>query len=101
MSIYAELKGLAHKIRCQRNYVLKPNGIPFVMERNPMFKNVSEANAKSLKINIWRPKVDIYGMKIQNFKDYFQPEISASLARETIYQFDNPICNKCRRCLHR
>lgn len=99
MSIFLDLKGLAHKIRCPRHYILKPGGSPFVLERNPLFKNISEADAKRAGVTVWRNKKDAWGRPITNFDNYIQPEISASLVREKIYSPDNPICAKCHRCL--
>lgn len=86
-------------IKCPRHYILKPGGIPFVMERSPRLKNISVANAKALGIKLWRRKRDANGNWIQNFKDYHQPDISAAEARLRIYNKMNPICNKCRRCV--
>ena len=86
-------------IKCARHYICKPGGIPFVMERNPRLKNISEANAKIFKINLWRKKRDRFGNPIQNFKDMIQPDISAAEARLRIYDKTNPICNGCRRCV--
>lgn len=87
------------KIKCPRHYVLKPGGIPFIMERKPALKNISLGNARALGIHLWRPKRDHLGNKIQNFKDYLQPDIMAAEARIRIYDKFNPICNKCRRCI--
>jgi len=86
-------------IKCPRHYILKPGGVPFLMERNPKLKNISVANAKSLGIILWRRKRDKFGRWIQNFKDYHQPDISAAEARLRIYDKNNPICAGCRRCV--
>lgn len=100
---FRELKtgGLLHrKIKCPRHYILKRGGIPFVMERKPSLKNISEANAKSLGINLWRRKKDPKtGQYIQNFADYHQPVISAAECRLRIYEATNYICSKCRLCV--
>lgn len=90
---------LHRKIKCPRHYVLKPGGIPFVMERNPRLKNISEANAKALGLMIWRRKRDADGNWIQNFKDYLQPPISAAEVKLRIYDPNNFICNQCKRCV--
>lgn len=87
------------KIKCPRHYILKPGGIPFVMERNPRLKNISLANAKSLGIHVWRRKRDKNGNWVQNFADYHQPDITAAEARARIYVATNPICNGCRKCV--
>jgi hypothetical protein len=87
------------KIRCPRHYMLRPGGTPFVMERIPSLKNIKEGDARRLGITLWRPKKDRFGEKIQNFKDYLQPEVSASEIRERIYSSTHPICATCRRCV--
>ena len=100
-----EIRGIGHGIRCPRHYMLKPGANPFVMVPNPLMKNVSQANCNALSrvfktpIRKWIKAKDKYGRPIQNFNSYIQPVISAALAREKIYQSDNPICLTCRRCL--
>lgn len=98
--------GYIRKIKCPRHYLLKPGGTAFVMERIPALKNIKEADAVALnkanpsfKLRLWQPKKDRFGNKILNQKDYYQPDISAAMAKEQIYQPLNPICNKCRRCV--
>lgn len=86
-------------IKCPRHYILKPGGIPFEMERIPALKNISEGNARVLKLKLWRRKRNRFGQWIQNFKDYFQPNISAAECRLRIYNSTNSICAKCRRCI--
>lgn len=86
-------------IRCPRHYLLRPGGQPFVMERIPALKNIKEADAKIFGLNLWRKKKDARGNYIQNFKDYYQPEISAGFAKEQIYLPFDPICMKCKRCV--
>ena len=46
MSIANEVRGFGHKIRCPRHYLLKPGGQPFILERNPLFKNIKEKDSK-------------------------------------------------------
>lgn len=84
-------------IDCPRHYVLKPGGTPFVMERIPALKNISEANGKAMGVQLWRRKRDANGQWIQNFADYLQPPISAAEARLRIYNKENDICNRCRK----
>lgn len=86
------------KIRCPRHYLLKPGHSGFVMERIPRLRFLKEADAKIFGVRIWQKKKDRFGRPIQNFGDYYQPEVSASFARETIYQPQHPICAQCRRC---
>lgn len=87
------------KIKCPRHYVLKPGGIPFIMERIPSLKNIKPADAKIFKLNLWRKKKDSKGQYIQNFKDYIQPEILATEARLRIFQPHSHICSKCKKCV--
>ena len=94
------------KIKCPRHYILKPNGVPYVMERIPSLRNIKEADAIALskntgmyRVKLWRPKKDRFGNKIQNFKDYYQPEVSATEMKMKVFNPLDPICNKCRRCI--
>ena len=97
---YASVAGYVRKIRCPRHYILKPGGTPFVMEPDPRWhKKVSEKTAKEVGFSTLRRKRDKYGRWIQNFKDYWQPEISPNLAREKWLDIRNPICQQCKRCI--
>lgn len=89
----------ARKIKCPQHFILKPNGIPYVMERIPSLKNISEANARALKLQLWRPKKDKWGRKILNEPDYFQPEVSAAEMKMRLWNPTNPICQQCKRCV--
>lgn len=89
------------KVKCARHYVLKPGGQPFVMERIEALKNINEFDARRLGVKLWKKKKDKFGNNIQNFKDYYQPELPAALARETIYDPLNAMCNQCRRCVNK
>ena len=99
---YREIKygGLLHrKIKCPRNYVLKPGGQPFVMEPIQALKNINKIDAKRIGLHLFKRKLDRYGNPVQNFKDYFQPVISAAEARLRIYNANHPDCIKCKRCV--
>ena len=87
------------RVRCPRHYLLKPGAEPFVMERIPSLKNIKEADAKIFGLKLWRRKKDKNGVPIQNFKSYFQPEVSAGWLKQNIYLKDNPICLQCKRCV--
>jgi hypothetical protein len=89
----------ARKIKCPMHYILKPGGIPYVMERIPSLKNISEANAKALKLQLWRPKKDRFGRKILNEKDYIQPEVSASEMKMRLWNPTHPMCQRCKACV--
>lgn len=70
------------------------------MERIPSLKNIKESDAKIFGVKLWKRKRDPRtGQFIQNFKDYIQPDVSASFARESIFNPLDPICNKCKRCV--
>ena len=90
-----------NKIRCPRHYVLKPGHQPYVMEVDPLLKNVSNDAAKTFKVNRMRPKRDRHGNKVVDYRNFFQPEIFAVDAIERIYDPLNPICKyQCKgRCL--
>ena len=97
---YSSVFQYIRKIRCPRHYVLKPGGVPFVMEPDPRWrKKISEKSAKEFGFSIYRRKKDKYGQWIQNFKDYWQPEINPNLAREKWFDMQNPICQRCKRCV--
>jgi hypothetical protein len=98
ISLDTNLATYRQMVKCPVHYVLKPGGYPFEMEINPLLKNISPANAKAIGVQLYRRKKDKYGRYIPNWKDYYQPEVYASFARENIYRKDNPICLKCRRC---
>jgi hypothetical protein len=88
------------RIKCPRHYALKPGGTPFVMEMDPRWKGkVSEYSAKQFGFSIYRRKKNKYGQWIQNFKDYWQPEITPHLAKEKWFDIRNPICQKCKLCI--
>ena len=91
------------KVKCARHYVLKPGCEPFVLERIPALKAFREndPDIKRMKVKLWRPKKDRFGNKIQDFRSYYQPELPAELARETIYDPLNPICNQCKKCANK
>lgn len=88
------------KIKCPRHYLLKPGGIPFVMERIPSLKNIKESDAKIFKLNLWRKKKGRDGQYIQNFKDYYQPEVYASEMKLRLFDPLHPDCVRCKRCVN-
>lgn len=88
------------KIKCQKHYILKPGGTPFVMERDPRWAGkISDKTAKEFGFSIWRRKKNRNGQWIQNFKDYWQPEINPNLAREKWFDPNDYICRGCKRCI--
>ena len=99
VSPYARIPTYLRRIKCARHYCLKPGGTPFVMEPDPRwYRKVSEKTAREIGFSTLRRKKDKYGHWIQNFKDYYQPEISPNLARERWYDPMSWICQKqCKR----
>ncbi len=87
------------KIQCPRHYMLIPGKRPFVMERKPSLKNIKEADAKKLGIDLWQPKKDKFGRKIQDFKNYINPWVSAAEMKMRLWSPTNHICNACKRCV--
>lgn len=105
ISLATNVSSYARKIKCPRHYLLKPGHQGYFMERIPALRNIKEADAKALakynptfKLRLWQAKKDRYGNKIKNPADYYQPEVSAAFLKETVYDYINPICQKCRRC---
>ena len=89
---------LHRKIKCPRHYLLKPGGTPFVMERKPTLKNIKVADCWKFGVDPFRPKI-VNGRKVQNFKDYYQPDVSAAEMKLRLWNPLNPICNQCKRCV--
>ena len=94
------------KIKCPRHILLKPGHAPYMMERIPALRRIKPADAVALnkynpqwKLRLYQAKKDRYGNKILNPASYFQPDVSAALMRERVYQTDNPICRGCKRCV--
>lgn len=90
------------KIKCPRHYQVIPGKSPFLLEVNPFMKDckLSDADCKKFGIRRYKVKRDRFGNKLQDFSNYYQPEISAAFAIEQIYDPIDPICKQCRgRCL--
>lgn len=103
VAIYADkdLKTALKNIRCPLHHVLKP-GLQkheaFMLEPNPMTKNFSKSMLEKFNLKNWTYKRDKFGNKIPNFRNHYQPEISALYAKERIYSPGHPVCRACRRC---
>ena len=90
---------IVRKIKCPRHYLLRPGFDPFLTEINPMYKKLPKWAFKRWNIPIERIKRDSNGEKMVNWRNYYQPEISAAHAIDAIYDPENPVCIKCqRRC---
>jgi hypothetical protein len=103
VAIYGDkdLKTAVKNIKCPLHHVLKP-GLKaheaFEIEPDPMAKNFTKDMLRVFKLRNWKYKRDKYGNKIPNFRNHYQPEISALYAKERIYSPGHPVCQKCRRC---
>ena len=87
------------KVKCPRNYILKPGRTGFYMELNKALKNLSDDEVKRFKLRRWVKKRDRFGQPIINFNDYIQPEKSAAYIIHHVYDPKHPICVKCNnRC---
>lgn len=97
------------KVKCPRHYILKPGGVPYILEKIPSLAHVDDRKIKKLNdimrergkppLKAYRPKKDRFGNNIQNFKDYIQPEVSASEVRMRLFNPLHPDCAKCKRCV--
>jgi len=114
-SVYEEfyqcLKGITvygSKIKCPRNYILIPGKSPYKVIPNPHMQGVSQGNINYLNrvfqagLRKFLYARDKQGNLIQDFNNYYQPNISPAYALEHIYDPENPICkfkckNKCVR----
>lgn len=87
------------RIKCPKHYLVLPGKDAFHMEVDPKFRFLSDADAKKFKISKYKKKKDKFGRPMINFKNMYQPEVTAGFAIENIYDPLNPICMKCKRCL--
>lgn len=96
-----DLKTAVKNIKCPIHHTLKPGLPPFQayeIEPNPFTKHLSQDTCKQFNLRRWKYKRDAYGRKIPNYKNHYQPEISALYAKEKIYTPNHPVCRRCRRC---
>jgi len=103
VQIYADkdLKTALKNIKCPLHHALKPNMSPheaYMLEPNPLAKNFSADMCKKFGLKNWKYKKDKYGNKIPNFRNHYQPEVSALYLKERVYTPGHPVCRKCRRC---
>lgn len=104
IGIYADkdLKTALKNIKCPLHHTLKP-GVPdyeaFEIEPIPEAKHWSNELCKRLGLKKWKFKRDKFGNKIPNFRNHFQPEVSALYLKERVYSTGHPVCRACRRCL--
>ncbi len=103
IAIYGDkdLKTALKNIKCPLHHSLKPR-LPlhesYMLEPNPMTKNFTEDMCKTFGLKNWKYKRDKYGQKIINFRNHYQPEVSALYLKEKVYSPGHPVCRKCRRC---
>jgi len=92
------LKAHIKNIRCPLHHKVIPGKLAFLIEPNPLAKDFSDDLCERFKLKKWKWKRDAYGRKIPDYRNHYQPEISAAYAKEKIYTPLNPTCLKCRRC---
>ena len=103
IAIYGDkdLKTALKNIKCPLHHCLKP-GLPmyesFEIEPNPLAKNFTKDFCERFGLKKWKYKRDKLGHKIINFRNHFQPEVSALYLKERVYSTGHPVCRKCRRC---
>lgn len=103
VSVYSDkdLKTALKNIKCPLHHTLKPNLPPheaFMLEPNPLAKNFSDDMCKKFGLKNWTYKKDKFGRKIPNYRNHFQPEVSALYLKERVYSPGHPTCLRCRRC---
>lgn len=89
------------KIRCPRHHILKPGKLAFQIEPNPFTVDtkMSDEMCRKFGIRKWKYKRDRFGNKIPDYKNHYQPQISAAFALERIFDQHNLVCQKCKKCL--
>jgi hypothetical protein len=103
VGVYADkdLKTALKNIKCPLHHALKPGLEPqeaYELEPNPLAKNFSADLCRQFGLKKWKYKRDRFGNKIPNYRNHFQPYISALYAKERIYSVNHPMCVRCRRC---
>lgn len=104
VGIYADrdLKTALKNIRCPLHHTLKP-GLPsyeaYEIEPNPLMKNFSNDLCKKFGLKKWKYKRDKFGNKIPNYRNHYQPEVSALYLQEKVYSTGHPTCRACRSCI--
>ena len=92
------ISGLFRKIRCPRHFLLTPGKEAFVREINPLYRKLPKWAFKKFNLKETRIKRDRHGNKIVNYKNYYQPLVTAAWAIEHVYDPLNWICqNQCKR----
>lgn len=104
VGIYADkdLKTALKNIKCPLHHSLKPGLEPqeaYMLEPNPLTKNWTNSFCKQFGLKNYTYKRDKFGNKIPNFRNHFQPEVSALYLKERVYSTGHPVCRTCRRCL--
>ena len=89
------------KIKCPKQYQLKPGHCPYVQVPNPLLKNVSERAIVEHGLHRTIAKRDQFGEKVVDWSSFHQPEVTAAWAVEHCWDPLNPICKvQCKgRCL--
>lgn len=93
-----DLKTALKNIKCPIHHIVKPGCDGFVREPNPLAKHFSDDACKEFGLKRWKYKRDRYGNKIPDYRNHYQPYVSALYLKENVYNPINPVCQKCRRC---
>lgn len=91
----------ARTIKCPRHHLVIPGKLAWQIEENPFTKDtkMSDADCKRFGIRKWKYKRDRYGNKIPDFRNHYQPDVSAAYVLSNVHDSANPICANCKRCL--
>ncbi len=103
VAIYADkdLKTALKNIKCPLHHTLKPGmnaEDAYLIEPNPNAKNFTADMCKTFGLKKWKYKRDKFNNKIPNYRNHFQPEVSALYLKEMVYTPGHPVCRNCRRC---
>ena len=104
IAIYSDkdLKTSVKNIKCPLHHVLKP-GLQqheaYEIIPNEDMKHFTKDQMKRFGLRNWKYKRDKWGNKIPNYRNHFQPDISAFYAKDYIYSPNQPTCRACRRCI--
>lgn len=91
----------ARKLKCPRHHLVIPGKLAWQIEENPFTKDtqMSDTDCKRFGIRKWKYKRDANFNKIPDFRNHYQPEVSAAYVLEHVFDKENPICASCKRCL--
>ena len=94
-----DIRSHVKNIKCPLHHAVIPGRIGYKIEPNPTMKHLTNDMCQKFGLKKWRYKKDRYGKKIPDYRNHYQPDISAAYARERIYTMGHPVCRNCRRCI--